>query len=189
MELLDALRKRHSTRLFKDEPISDDEVLTLCGAATLAPSPMNSQPWHFHVATGVARVEVGEVMGLTTQYLQEYIEVMGEEFIERAAQFYDDLGKAPVVIAVTVPIFEDAAEHDNAMISVGAAIENFMLAALEVELGACNISAPRWVVDRLAEAFDVPGDRMIASLLIVGHPDEIPLEHDHNLDVVTFVGR
>ncbi len=189
MELLDSLRSRHSTRLFKDEPVSDDEVRALCDAASLAPSPMNSQPWHFHVATGDVRIEVGEVMALTTQYLQEYLEVLGAEGVERAARFYEDMGKAPVVIAVSVPILTDPSEHNNALIAVGAAVENFMLAALDSGLGSCNLSAPRWVVDRLLDVFEVPSDRMIASLIIVGHPDETPLVHDRKHDVVTFVGR
>ncbi|PKQ37196.1 MAG: hypothetical protein CVT59_09055 [Actinobacteria bacterium HGW-Actinobacteria-1] len=189
MELLDSLRSRHSTRLFTDEPLSDDEILKLCDAAALAPSQMNSQPWHFHVATGQSRAEVGEIMALTTQYLQEYIEVLGVEGVERAARFYEDMGRAPVIIAVSIPVFEDQAEHANALIAVGAAIENFMLAALDSGLGSCNISAPRWIVDRLTEAFQVPAGRVLASLLIVGHPDEAPLVHDRKHDAVTFLGR
>lgn len=189
MELLDALRSRHSTRLFKDIPVSDDEIMKLCDAATLAPSAMNSQPWHFHVATGETRAEIGEIMGLTTQYLQEYIEVLGVEQVERAARFYEDMGRAPVIIAVSIPVFEDAAESEHALIAVGAAIENFMLAALDAGLGSCNISAPRWIVDRLTEAFRIPVGRTLASLLIVGHPDEAPLVHERKHDAVTFLGR
>ncbi len=189
MELLDSLRSRHSTRLFKDQPVSDDEIMMLCDAAALAPSAMNSQPWHFHVATGAARAEVGEIMGLTTQYLQEYIEVLGVEGVERAARFYEDMGRAPVIIGVSTPVFEDSAENTNALIAVGAAIENFMLAALDIGLGSCNISAPRWIFDRLTEAFRVPAGRMLASILIVGHPDEAPLVHDRKHDVVTFLDR
>lgn len=189
MELLDSLRNRHSTRLFKDEPVDDDEILKLCDAAALAPSQMNSQPWHFHVATRESRAEVGAIMALTTQYLQEYIEVLGVEGVERAARFYEDMGRAPVIIAVSIPVFEDAAENANALIAVGAAVENFMLAALNDGLGSCNISAPRWIVDRLTEAFQVPAGRALASLLIVGYPDEAPLVLDRKHDAVTFLGR
>ena len=189
MELLESLHGRHSTRLYTDQPVSDDEIRALCDAATLAPSAMNSQPWHFHVATGYVRQEVGEVMALTTQYLQEYIEVLGAEGVEHAARFYGDLGKAPVVIAISVPVLADPAEHDNVMIAVGAAIENFMLAAFDAGLGSCNISAPLWIIDRLTEAFRIPAGRAIASLIILGHPDESPHAQERKHDVVTFVGK
>lgn len=189
MELFDSLRRRHSTRLYREEPVSDDEILMLCDAATFAPSPMNSQPWHFHVATGAARQTVGEIMALTTQYLEEYIDVRGTEGLDRAARFYGDLGRAPVVIAVSVPVFDDPAEHDKVLIAVGAAVENFMLAALDSGLGCCTVSAPRWVIDRLVGAFQIPEGRMLATLVIVGHPDEEPVPHDRKHDVVTFVGR
>ncbi|PKQ20698.1 MAG: hypothetical protein CVT66_03805 [Actinobacteria bacterium HGW-Actinobacteria-6] len=189
MELLAALRNRHSTRLFKSQPVSDEEIRALCDAALLAPSAMNSQPWHFYVATGDSRNVVGEIMSLTTLHLQEYIEVLGVEVVERAARFYEDMGMAPVIIAVATPVFTDSTEQRDAYIAVGAAIENFLLLAVDSGLGACNISAPRWVVDQLMDAFGIPENNVIASLIIVGHPDEAPLAQERHRDVVTFVSR
>ena len=189
MELLAALRNRHSTRLYKNQQVSDDEIRALCDAAAMAPSSMNSQPWHFYVATGDSRNKVGEIMSLTTLHLQEYIEILGAEVVERAARFYEDMGMAPVIVAVATPTFEDPTEQRDAYIAVGAAIENFMLLAVDSGLGVCNISAPRWVVDQLMEAFGVPEGSTIASLIIVGHPDEAPLAQERHHDVVTFVSR
>lgn len=187
MELLAALRNRHSTRLFKNQPVSDDEIRELCDAAALAPSSMNSQPWHFYVATGDSRDTVGKIMSQTTLHLQEYIEVLGAEGVEHAARFYEDLGMAPVIIAVTAPVLSEPAEQRDAFIAVGAAVENFLLLAIDRGLGACNISAPKWVVDQLMDAFGVPETSVIASLIIVGHPDEAPLTKERHHDVVTFV--
>jgi len=188
MEMLEALRARHSTRVYDGTPVDVATVKRLVEAATLAPSARNSQPWHFHVAMGDSRVDVVETMALTTQYLQEYMDVLSPEALDMAARFYMDLGKAPVVIAISVPASEEAGERAHDYISVGAAIQNFMLAALDEGLGACTISAPMWIVDRLVEVFKIPVGREIASLLILGHPDEPAVQRERRHDVVTFLG-
>ena len=91
---------------------------------------------------GASRVDVVETMALTTQYLQEYMDMLSPEELDMAARFYADLGKAPVVIAISVPESDDPGEREHDYISVGAAIENFMLAALDEGLGSCSVSAP-----------------------------------------------
>jgi nitroreductase len=189
MEMLEAMRARHSTRVYDGTPVDVDTVLRLVEAATLAPSAHNSQPWHFHVAMGDARHDVVETMALTTQYLQEYMDVLSKEDLDMAARFYEDLGKAPVVIAISVPASEDASQRAHDYISVGAAIQNFMLAAVDEGLGACSVSAPLWIVDRLVNVFSIPAEREIASLLIVGHPDETPTPRARRHDVVTFLAK
>ncbi len=188
MELLEALRARHSTRVYDGTPVDADTVKRLVDAATLAPSAHNGQPWYFHVAMGLSRVEVGETMALTTQYLQEYMDMLSPEELDMAARFYADLGKAPIVIAISVPASVGAGERAQQYISVGAAIENFMLAALDEGLGSCSITAPTWIIDRLVEVFKIPDGREIASLLILGHPDETPVHRERRHDVVTFLG-
>lgn len=188
MEMLEALRARRSTRVYDGRPVDAETVKRLVDAATLAPSAHNGQPWHFHVAMGPSRVDVVETMALTTQYLQEYMDMLSPEELDMAARFYADLGKAPVVIAISVPASDDPGEKAHDYISVGAAVENFMLAALDEGLGSCSISAPTWIIDRLVEVFKIPEGREIASLLIVGHPDETPVQRDRRHDVVTFLG-
>jgi nitroreductase len=189
MEIREALRARHSTRVYDGSPLDVDTVLRLVEAATLAPSAHNSQPWHFHVAMGDSRRDVVETMALTTQYLQEYMDILSPEELDMAARFYEDLGRAPVVIAISVPMTEDATECAHDYISVGAAIQNFMLTALEEGLGSCSVTAPTWIVDKLMEVFKIPSGREIASLLIVGRPDEVPTPRDRRRDVVTFLGK
>lgn len=189
MEMLEALRARHSIRHYDGSPVDADTVLRLIDVATLAPSAQNSQPWHFHVAMGDSRLEVAETMALTTHYLQEYMDMLSPDELGMAARFYEDLGKAPVVIAISAPVSETASERAHDYISIGAAIQNFMLAALDEGLGSCSISVPTWIVDRLTDVFKIPSGREIASLLILGHPDETPIPRDRRHDVVTFLGK
>lgn len=187
MELMDAIRTRRSVRVFDGRPVEREVIDILLDAATYAPSRMNSQPWRFYVATGDARKAVGEAMAMTTAHLEEYIGAFGPEVVENASRLYADLGSAPVAIGVSSPSVSDAeVARDNA-ISVGAAIQNILLAAHDRGLGACNISAPHWVRDRLAEVFGVPDGWQLMSIILLGHPAEKPHERQRETNVVTYL--
>jgi len=180
MDFADVIRTRRSVRVFKDTPVEEPVVREMIALASRAPSPMNIQPWHFHVATGKSRDRVCEVVSRTTQYLEEYLDVLGEEGIEHAAHFYANLGGAPVIIGISAP---RVPEHDiddlNTCLAVGACIENLLLAATDRGLGACNITVPRWVAEDVLAAFDVPADRRLMSIVVLGEPDEAPAAHAH----------
>lgn len=187
MELLDALRNRHSIRVYTGEPLDRATIEDVIDAATMAPSSFNSQPWYFHVATGDARQRAGEVMAMTTQYLQEYVDGLSPERLDQVAQFYANLGNAPVVIAVSVQVMSDPDTDYNATIAAGAAIENLLLRATDKGLGACSITVPHWLVDRLMEVFGIPEGRRMGSLVLLGKPAETPVSTERRHDVVTFL--
>jgi nitroreductase len=187
MELIAAIRDRRSIRVYDGRPVDRAVIDELVRAATYAPSRMNSQPWHFHVAMGNARKRVGEIMAMTTSYLEEYIDVLGQEHLDRAARFYADLGSAPVVVGVSSVCTSDEHEARDNAISVGAAIENFLLVANEQGIGSCNLSVPHWIRDRLAAVFEIPEGREIMSLIVLGHADETPEPKDRHTNVVTYL--
>lgn len=51
MELLEGIITRRSIRVFKSDPVSDEQVQTILKAAMYAPSAGNQRPWHFVVIT------------------------------------------------------------------------------------------------------------------------------------------
>lgn len=53
------VRQRFSPRAFTEEPVSEQEILTLFEAASWAPSSMNEQPWRFrYTLRGEAEFEM-----------------------------------------------------------------------------------------------------------------------------------
>lgn len=187
MELRDAISSRRSIRAFKSRPVDRAILDRLVDAATYAPSRFNTQPWRFHIATGAARKRVAEVMAMNTAYVQEYLEVLGPEGVERAAKFYADLGSAPVVIAISARRMDDDTDMLNDTIAVGAAIQNFLLASVDEGLAACSLTAPHWVRDRLLEAFDIPEDSDLMALIVLGYAAETPRVKERHTDVVTYL--
>lgn len=187
MDIYDAIMNRHSVRAFTTDAVERDVLDRVLRAAMAAPSAMNTQPWHFYVATGAVRERIGAAMAQSTVHLQDYIDVLPPERIEAAERFYASLGGAPVVVAMSIPSSDDGMERTHNQVAAGCAIENLLLAARAEGLGCCNLTVPLWVMDELDGVLEVPRGRELISLIVVGHPAEVPAAPEHSFDHVTYV--
>lgn len=187
MDVYDAIMNRHSIRSFDGAPVDRAALERIVAAAGAAPSPYNSQPWHFHVTTGATRDAVCEVTALSTVHLQEYLDVLPPEHLDAAERFFASLGGAPVVIIVSVPVSEDDLSRINVYLATGCAIENLLLAAEAEELACCNLTFAFWVRDKLAEVLRIGSDREIVSMILVGHSDEVPAPMSRRADIATYL--
>ncbi len=186
MQFWDAVRGRHSVRDFRDESVPRACLERLVEAATLAPSSMNAQPWRFYVATGETRKALGKLIAQTTIHLADYMDILGPEGYEAAVTWFSSLGNAPVLIAVVTESSDDALEMLNRHLAVGGAVENLLLAAVEENLGACNITYSHWVEDEMAELLDLADREVVITVVAVGWPSDLPPaapEHDSDAAV------
>ena len=190
MDLFDTIERRHSYRAFGSTPVRREDAERIVAAARMAPSANNTQPWGFHISTGETLVRVRETMERTTVYLDEYLRTLGsEERIAAATRFMSSLGGAPLVIAVSAPHVVDDMATVNTLLSIGAAIENLLLAATALGLGSVNVTFSYWVRDELAEIFEIGAERYIVSLIAIGYPDEGPQAPVHDAkNVFWYVG-
>lgn len=174
MDVYSAIENRHSMRDFKADPVAREVVERLLHAASLAPSAMNEQPWEFYCCRGKSRSELGKIIAQTTVHLSEYMEMLGPKRYEDAVQWYSSLGNAPVLVAVACIKPADDFAALNRHVSVGCALQNFLLAATAEGLAACNITFSMWVKDEMAELLGVPQDMEVISVMAIGHPAEVP---------------
>ena len=174
MELTDAISNRHSTRDFLEDEVPREMLERLVWAGSMAPSSLNEQPWKFFVVTGETRKQLGKLIAQATIHLSEYMEVLGPKRYEDAVHWYSSLGQAPALIAVASPVTEDALAKLNRHLSVGAAVENLLLAAVDEGLGACNITFSHWVEDEIADLLGLPDDWDVLTVLAVGWPGDVP---------------
>jgi nitroreductase len=186
MDFLDVLAQRHSVRDFADRPVPHEVVQRVVGAASFAPSAMNEQPWRFYIAEGAARSRVNEIMAQSTVHLADYMDVLGPKRYEEATRWYTDLGGAPVLVCLAAPMSDDELGSINRLLSIGAAMENVLLAATNEGLGACVITFAFWVRDELAEALGVAEDRKVIALLAMGYAGETPEPPAHSADIAVF---
>ena len=176
MNTLEAIAARRSIRRFKDSPIPDEALQAVLTAATQAPSGKNRQPWRFIVVQGEKRAEMVRVMreGMAKE------KARGEDpgSSEGSANIME---QAPVTVFIFNPdgmhpwltrsieqMFTDVVNVQ----SVGAAIQNMLLAAQDLGIGSL------WICDvfcAYGELCDWLGEesQMIAAVSL-GYPDESP---------------
>ena len=189
MEFQELVSTRHSVRSFRPDPVPRELIERVLRAAAMAPSAMNSQPWHFYVATGTTRAELGGILAQSTVHLQDFIDVLTPEKRGEAEAWYSSLGDAPVVIAVAMKCAEGEFETLNRHLSVGAAIENLLLAATDLGLATCNVTFSFWVRGELGELLGVGDDESIIAIVAMGYPgDAPPLAPPRDFDVATYLG-
>src|SRR5512133_145377 len=103
MDVFEAIRKRRAVRLYRPDPVSREDILTVLNAANQAPSGLNRQPWEFLVVTGKKVLEMGVSYRSTLdEYLAHWDRSPMRDFITRNEfiRFSETYGGAPVVIVV-----------------------------------------------------------------------------------------
>lgn len=169
---MELIYTRRSIRRYLERPIPPELIDQLLEAATRAPSSHNSQPWRFAVITTASvKVQLAEQMGerLRADRLRTADRVM--EIDRDVARSRERITSAPVVIIACLSI--DSDDHYERLMeiqSVAASIQNLLLAAHEVGLGACWVAAPLYCPDVIRDVLQLPGDWEAQALITIGLP-------------------
>ncbi|HHY94905.1 MAG TPA: hypothetical protein GX513_07835, partial [Firmicutes bacterium] len=131
------VRGRRSIRSFQDKPVPRHLVAEMLEVARQAPSSGNTQPWHFYVVTDP---EIRERLVAST--------FPGADCGSDRVQ--DWVRQAPVLIVVCLDWRRGATKYNFehryflGLQDVGAAIENLLLSAEALGLGACWVGGIRF---------------------------------------------
>ncbi|MFH1916349.1 MAG: nitroreductase family protein [Nanoarchaeota archaeon] len=155
MDVLECIRTRRSIRKYLTKPVEFDKILVICEAGHNAPSAGNLQNWRFIILTD-----------------KEIIQKLPQHCLNQ------DFIAAPVVIIVCSEN-EDMEKHYGirgsrlyAVQNCAAAIENMLLAAHAIHLGACWIGA--FDEEKIGEICQIPKHARPQALLTIGYPAEDP---------------
>jgi nitroreductase len=171
---MEVIGRRRSIRRFTDAPVPRELIEQVLGAAILAPSAKNRQPWRFVVLQGADRETLARLMEEGAAHLKERGENVG------SCQ-----GSARVVrqAPVTMLVFNAAYEHDGLIFdhltynaadiqSIGGMVQTLLLAAESLGLGSL------WICDIL---YAYPGIREwlgrrqeLVTAVSLGYADEAP---------------
>ena len=147
MDIYEAIKNRRSHRLYKPDMPPREALERVVEAGLWAPSGTNAQAWEITVLAGQARDEFVALCGKALGQLMEMLKQVQvpEKGQKMIAQFFKDLGGAPVVIAVT--IYRNPHEASNVTnIQSGAALmQNLLLAAHAEGLGTCWMTGVNFV--------------------------------------------
>lgn len=185
MDALEAIAGRHGVLRFRPDPVEPAKIEAVLAAAVAAPSPVNLQPWAFVVVTEPA---------LTRQIARYLVEVQeGRVFTEllelpasytaRLIGLYEGFDLTPCFVFVCLEPKAAFARPEHAavlrqwcLVSLGAAMQNLMVAATALGLGT------RWfggfALDNggaaLKDLLGIPASVEIIAATPLGYHDEPP---------------
>jgi F420 biosynthesis protein FbiB-like protein len=178
----DAIKQRRSIRKYSPRPISPEILREILEAAGWAPSAHNAQPWRFIVLTEEsAKQALAEAMAdaWTADMAKDGVAVEAQKRKASIERFTH--APALIVACLTMEdmkVYPDErrqrSERDLAMQSLGAAIQNMLLAAHTEGLGACWFSAPSFCKETVRKVLKIPEMVEPQALIALGYPAEKP---------------
>ena len=178
MELMSAIVQRQSVRRFSDEPVPDDVCAELLAAAALAPSPHGRQPWRFVViAHGHGRETLIRAMADEWRSQLEHDSLDEAHIDARISASTSRIQHAPLLImpcvdTAVIDTYPDAnrqhAEYLMAVQSIGCAIQNILLRAVDLGYDAGWMCAPIFCPDIVRTALDLAVTDIPQALIPVG---------------------
>lgn len=161
MDVFEAIRTRRSVRTL----VTQDVVDTLLDAGRMAPTAGNMQPWEFIVVRDKERK-------------QAIIETTFVGFDPNSVHKQRWMGPAPVFIVVCTNYKSSCTRHGEkkgtelALMDASAAVENILIAAAGLGLGACWVSG--FHKDKLSALLKLPDMIEPTAIIPVGHAQKLP---------------
>ena len=152
MDVLQAIEKRRSVRVYEDKPIPEEKLRKILEAARLAPSARNCQDYQLVV--------------VKNEKMRKKIasEATSESFI----------GAAPVIVVAVAldPEYIMPGGIPAHPVDIAIAVDHMTLVAVEQGLGSCWIGA--FKQGRIKEILGIPDRYRVVVLLSLGYPVKSP---------------
>jgi nitroreductase len=198
MDILEAIRRRASTRAYLDKPVERATIEAILDTARWAPSGANIQPWHVAVVTGDIKRRLSEgllaerVAGEPDRSDYQYYPLRWEEpykarRVACGMALYQALGIGRhdadrrikawnnnyhfFGAPVGLLFFLDRVVEKGSWVDMGMFIENVMLAALGFGLATCPQASIAEYPDIARKLLDIPDTRLLVCGMGLGHPD------------------
>lgn len=178
MGAIEAIRTRRSLRQLAERPVPHDLIDDVLEAAAMAPAPHHTRPWRYVIVGHGSRAMLAERMGEAWRRdLQRdgHTAELIERLLRKSAR---QITSAPVLILACLTHEglrdwpdERRARNEWAMAqqSIGAAMQNMMLAAHASGLASYWISAPLFAPEACREALDLPADYVAQAFVVLGY--------------------
>lgn len=189
MQLKEAMEARTSVRTYLPEPVSVDDLKEMVRLAGRAPSLNNAQPWKYYAVVEASRCQ--RIASLVEQKLHTILPEPKTDAQQKATSKLFDyvglFGRAPALLIVATRIYfgflddalmttglaREAADavrgHPYAM-SLGASIENLLLAATDMGYGACWLTVPQVASASIERDVGIEAPWRLGAVISVGRP-------------------
>lgn len=199
MNVVEAIKSRHSVRAFLDRPVDPKIITEILDAARFAPSAVNTQPWHVAVLQEKTLKELGDKILAARKakiepnpdyqyYPHEWFEPFKTRRFECGKALYGALGieKRDVErrleqwdknyrffgAPVGLMIFINQHLETGSWMDLGMFIDNIMLAAQEFDLGTCPQAALAEHPDIVREVLQLREPWSVVCGIALGYEDK-----------------
>jgi nitroreductase len=149
--VISAILMRRSIRSFSDIEVPNEIIDTILEAGRWAPSGLNNQPWRFVV------IRDSEIRGKLSK-LTHYGGIIRDSNACLAVYFHHESGY----------------DRDKDLMAVGACIENMLLAAQSLGLGAVWLGEILNKREAVNQLLGIGTEYELMAVISLGYPDESP---------------
>ncbi|QDH22976.1 nitroreductase family protein [Saccharibacillus brassicae] len=176
MNVSEAIRTRRSVGAVKNDEVPRQQIEQILEAGTWAPTHRRTEPWRFFVMQGEGRSKLAAALA-DTEAAEKGIDPSPEQREELLASALKKVSRSPVVIAVGCePVDSPKVIPLEETLSVASAIQNMLLEAHALGLGAVWRSGSSCYHPLMAERFGLGPNGQMLGFLYVGYPDREPGE-------------
>ena len=183
--MISAIYDRRSTRKFINKPISHKDITDIIQSGIKAPSSKNRQPWKYIVIQGNAKAEMLKVFrqGIEREENDSALLPESKRHIAAAKYTVDIMEEAPTIVFVVnslgKSILSELTPEERVyeicnIQSIGASIQNMLLAATEKGIGSLWICDIYFAYSELCKWLG--NDGQLIAAIAFGYPNEFPKE-------------
>lgn len=172
MNISEAIQTRRSVKIFKDiEPIDKKQVEQLLQAAIMAPNHHHTEPWKFFVLQGDGRLPLARALA---EWAKTRVD---DPDSEAGKKRIDKISKKPLIAPTAiVVVLSPKADNKKAIYledvsAVSAAVQNILLEAHGLGLGAIWKSGAAYYSEPVRKYFNLAEDEEILGVVFVGESD------------------
>lgn len=165
MDFDEIINNRRSARFFTDEDVSNEQINKILQSASIAPSARNRQPWKFYILNNEQKNHIMEM-------LFEWDKINPEErtSVKGTAE---QIKTANKMIMIYSDNYKSKSKNKNYKkpdyLSLGCAIENMSLQAINLGLGSCILCDTLYIENEIDEYLGINNFEQICGF-IIGSP-------------------
>lgn len=209
MDILEAIKDRHSTRAFLKTPVSQETIQAILEVAKYAPSGANIQPWFVVAITGEFQQKIGQAITKAREAqapenpdYQYYPTLWRDPYKKRrqacglalysALQIpYGDKAKRKEVwdqnyyffgAPAGLLFFIDRDLEKGSWMDMGMFIQNVMLAARGLGLDTCPQASLAEYPDIVRNIVGIPAEKVLLCGMALGYKDKLQPVNQYQTD-------
>ncbi len=156
---------RRSARLFTNDYVSKKQLEKILLSGSLAPSARNRQPWKFYILSDTQK---NDIMNMLFEW--DRLNPKEKTSVKGSAE---QIRTANKMIMIYTDSYKSKSKNENYKkpdyISLGCAIENMSLQAVNLGLGSCILCDTLYIEDQINEYLKIDNFEQICGF-IIGYP-------------------